>query len=103
VQELLKLVSHQGRKDLVSTESYAEVGPRHLMTVLNSGGEISPPSTRGPTKLLGREQSLLELMPCLFDLQLFKKLLQTSAAGKLFGWKAKAVWQPTFSDANLLE
>jgi hypothetical protein len=55
VQELLKLASHQAHGDVVSTESYAELIPRHLVAILNSGGEVSPPSTRGPIKLLGRE------------------------------------------------
>jgi hypothetical protein len=31
------------------------------VAVLNSGGEVSPPSTRGSTKLLGRKQGLLDL------------------------------------------
>jgi hypothetical protein len=57
VQELLKLASHQAHGDVVSTESYAELGPRHLVAILNSGGEVRPPSTRGSTKLLGHEQS----------------------------------------------
>jgi hypothetical protein len=52
VQELLKLASHG---DMVPTESCAEHGPRHLVAVLNSGDEVSPPSTRGSTKLLGYE------------------------------------------------
>jgi hypothetical protein len=46
---------------MVSTESSVELSPRHLVAILNSGGEVSPPSTRGSTKLLGCEQSLLEL------------------------------------------
>jgi hypothetical protein len=61
VQELLKLASHQTRGDVVSTESCAELDPPHLVAILNSGGEVSPPSTRGSMKLLGCEQSLLEL------------------------------------------
>jgi hypothetical protein len=61
VQELLKLVSYQARGDVVSIESYAELSPRHLVAVLNSGGEVIPPSTHGSTKLLGHEQSLLVL------------------------------------------
>jgi hypothetical protein len=61
VQELMKLASHQARRNVVSTESCAELSPRHLVAVLNSGGEVSPPSTHGPMKLLGHEQSLLEL------------------------------------------
>jgi hypothetical protein len=61
VQELLKLASHQAREDVVPTESCAELDPRHLVAILNSGGEASPPSTRGSMKLLGREQSLLDL------------------------------------------
>jgi hypothetical protein len=42
-------------------KSRAELGPRHLVAVLNSGGEVGPPSTHGSTKLLGHEQSLLDL------------------------------------------
>jgi hypothetical protein len=61
VEELLKLASHQARGDVVSMKSYAELGPRHLVAVLNSGGKVSPPSTHGPTKLLGHEQSHLVL------------------------------------------
>jgi hypothetical protein len=61
VQELLKLASHQGHRDVVPTESCAELGPRHLVAVLNSGSEVSPPSTRGSMKLLGCEQGLLVL------------------------------------------
>jgi hypothetical protein len=55
VQELLKLASYQAHGDMVPTESCAEHGPRHLVAVLNSGDEVSPPSTRGSTKLLGYE------------------------------------------------
>jgi hypothetical protein len=54
-------VSHQACGDVVSTESHAELSPQHLVAILNSGGEVSPTSTRGSTKLLGREQSLLKL------------------------------------------
>jgi hypothetical protein len=61
VQELLKLASHQACGDVVSMESCAELSPRHLVAVLNGGGEVSPPSTRGFTKPLDLEQSLLEL------------------------------------------
>jgi hypothetical protein len=61
VQELLKLATHQARRDVVSTKSRAEFSPWHLMAVLNSGSEVGPPSTRGSTKLLGREQGLLDL------------------------------------------
>jgi hypothetical protein len=42
-------------------ESCAELSPRHLVAVLNGGVEVSPPSTRGFTKLLDLEWSLLEL------------------------------------------
>jgi hypothetical protein len=42
-------------------ESCAELGLQHLVAILNSGGEVSPPSTHGSMKLLGREQSLLDL------------------------------------------
>jgi hypothetical protein len=61
VQKLLKPTSHQDRGDVVPIESYAELDPWHLAAVLNSGGEVSPPSTHGSMKLLGREQSLLKL------------------------------------------
>jgi hypothetical protein len=61
VQELLKLVSHQARRDVVPTKSRAEFGPWHLVVVLNGGTEVSPPSTHGSIKLLGREQGLLDL------------------------------------------
>jgi hypothetical protein len=61
VQEILKLTSHDARGYVVSTEGLVELGPRHLVAVLKSGGEVSPPSTAGPTKLLGPVQSLLEL------------------------------------------
>jgi hypothetical protein len=59
--EPLKLVSHQTHGDVVPTESCAELSPRHLVVILNSGSEVSPPNTHGSTKLLGHEQSLLEL------------------------------------------
>jgi hypothetical protein len=61
VQELLKLGSHQARRDVVPTKSHVEFGPWHLVAVLNGGGEVRPPSTRGSTKLLGCEQGLLDL------------------------------------------
>jgi hypothetical protein len=61
VQELLELASHHARGDVASTESHTELGPRHLVVILNSDDKISPPSTRRSTKLLGCEQSLLEL------------------------------------------
>jgi hypothetical protein len=61
VQELLKFASHQVHGDVVPTKSFAELGPWHLVAVLNGGGEVSPPSTHGSTKLLGREQNLLDL------------------------------------------
>jgi hypothetical protein len=41
-------------------ENCAELGPWHLVAILNSGGEVSPPNTHGSMKLLGRRQSLLE-------------------------------------------
>jgi hypothetical protein len=61
VQELLKLVSHQACGDVVPMKSHVELGPWHLVAVLNGGGEVSPPSTHRSTKLLGREQGLLDL------------------------------------------
>jgi hypothetical protein len=61
VEKLLKLVSHQAHRDVVPTKSRAEFSPRHLVAILNSGGEVSPPSTHGSTKLLGCEQRLLDL------------------------------------------
>jgi hypothetical protein len=61
VQELLKLVSHQAHRDVVPMKSRAEFGPWHMVAVLNGGGKVSPPSTRGSMKLLGHEQSLLDL------------------------------------------
>jgi hypothetical protein len=38
-----------------------ELSPRHLVAILNSDGEVSPPSIRGSMKLLGHKQSLLDL------------------------------------------
>jgi hypothetical protein len=61
MQELLKLASDQACGDVVPTKSHAEISPRHRVAVLNSGSEVSPPSTHRSTKLLGREQSLLVL------------------------------------------
>jgi hypothetical protein len=61
VKELIKLVSHQARGDVVPMECCAELGPWHLVAILNSGGEVSPPSNHGSMKLLGCEQSLLDL------------------------------------------
>jgi hypothetical protein len=34
---------------------HAELGPWHLVAVLNGGGEVSPPSTHGSMKLLGHK------------------------------------------------
>jgi hypothetical protein len=61
VQELLKLTSHQAHRDVVPTEGLTELGPRHLVAILRSGGEVSLPSIGRTTKLLGYIQSLLEL------------------------------------------
>jgi hypothetical protein len=55
VQEILKLVSHQAPGDMVSMKGCAELGPRHLVAVVNNGDEVSPPSTHRSTKLLGHE------------------------------------------------
>jgi hypothetical protein len=46
---------------VVSMESLVELGLRHLVAFLKSGGELSPPSTGGPRKLLGCVQSPVEL------------------------------------------
>jgi hypothetical protein len=54
-------VSHQAHRDVVSTEGLAKLGPRHLVAILKSDGEVSPPSIGRPTKLLGYVQSLLEI------------------------------------------
>jgi hypothetical protein len=61
VQELLKIVSHQARRDVVPMKSHVELGPWHQVDVLNGGGEVSPPSTHGSTKLMGHERGLLDL------------------------------------------
>jgi hypothetical protein len=61
VQELLKLASHQAHGYVVSMKGPMKLNPRHLVAILKSGGVASPPSTDGPTKLLGCVQSLLEL------------------------------------------
>jgi hypothetical protein len=45
----------------VSTEGLTKLGPWHLLAMLKSDGEVSPLSTGGPTKLLGRVQSVLGL------------------------------------------
>jgi hypothetical protein len=55
VQELLKLMSHQTRVDVVSMKSCAELGPQHLVAVLDSGGEVDPQNTRRSTQLLGHK------------------------------------------------
>jgi hypothetical protein len=57
----MNLASHLARRDVVHTKSHAEFDPWHLVAVLNGGGVVSPPSTRGSTKLLGHEQGLLDL------------------------------------------
>jgi hypothetical protein len=46
---------------VVSMEVLVELGPRHLVVIARSGGEVSSPSTGRPTKQLGHIQSLLEL------------------------------------------
>jgi hypothetical protein len=48
VQELLKLASHQAHGDVVSTESYAELGPRHLVAILNSAVKLDHQALVGP-------------------------------------------------------
>jgi hypothetical protein len=42
-------------------KSSVEFSTWHLVAILNGGGEVSPPSTRGSMKLLGRKQGLLDL------------------------------------------
>jgi hypothetical protein len=54
-------VSHQACGDVVPTKSCVELSPRHLVAILKSGSEVIPPSTRESTKLLGRNQRLLNL------------------------------------------
>jgi hypothetical protein len=61
VQGLLKLQSHEARGYVVSTKGLAELGPRQLVAIMKSGSAVSPPSTNGSMKLLGRVQSLLKL------------------------------------------
>jgi hypothetical protein len=61
VQELLKLVSHEARGDVVSMEGLRELSPWHLVAVAMSGGVVSPASTARPMKLLGCVQSLLKI------------------------------------------
>jgi hypothetical protein len=61
VHELLNLASHHARGYVVSTKGLVELSPRHPVVVLKSGGEVSPPSTGRPMKLLCHVQSLLEL------------------------------------------
>jgi hypothetical protein len=46
---------------VVSAENCVDLGPWHLVAILDSGGEVSRLSTHASTKLLGHEQSLLEL------------------------------------------
>jgi hypothetical protein len=41
-------------------KSHAEFSPWRQVAVLNGGGEVSPLSSRGSTKLLGHEQGLLD-------------------------------------------
>jgi hypothetical protein len=55
VLELLKLASHQARRDVVPTKSHVEFGPWHLVAILNGDGEVSPQSTREAMKVQGRE------------------------------------------------
>jgi hypothetical protein len=61
VEKLLKLVIHQAHGYVVSRKGLVELVPRHLVAILKSGGVASPPSTGGPTNLLGCIQSLLEV------------------------------------------
>jgi hypothetical protein len=66
VQILLKLVSHQAHGYVVSTESLAELIPQHLVAILKSGGEVSPPSTglsivHEPKHGLGDARSVIRL------------------------------------------
>jgi hypothetical protein len=58
------------------------------VAVLNSGGEVGPPSTRESTKLLGREQDLLDFRAVqkpklgLNDAKLVIRLQQINCLGK---------------------
>jgi hypothetical protein len=61
VQKLLKLVIQEAHRYVVSMKGLAELGTQHLVVVVKSGGEVSPPSTGKHMKLLGHVQSLLEL------------------------------------------
>jgi hypothetical protein len=47
---------------VVPRKSHVEFGTWHLVAILNSGGEVSPPNTRGSIKLLHHEKGLLDLI-----------------------------------------
>jgi hypothetical protein len=47
VQELLKLVSHQAHRDVVPTKIRVELGPWHLVAVLN-GGSVAHQALASP-------------------------------------------------------
>jgi hypothetical protein len=46
---------------VVSTEGLGKLGPQHLVAIVKSGGEVGPPSTDRPMRLLSHVESLLEL------------------------------------------
>jgi hypothetical protein len=58
---LLLLVIHEAVRDVVHTESLAELSPRHLVAIRKGGGEGCPLGTRRPAELLGHEYHFLHL------------------------------------------
>jgi hypothetical protein len=61
VQLLLQLAVHQVIRDVVPSESLAELCPWHMIAIGKGGGEGHPPGTHNPVELLGREHCLLRL------------------------------------------
>jgi hypothetical protein len=70
-------------------ECFAELIPRHLVIVLNSGSIRVPPSTHGTTELLCHKQSLLKLRTvkqsklCLNHMKLVVSFKQVYRLGEL--------------------